>query len=121
MTQTTLAWHTLWSYTDHLARAAYTEEGLPEQLAHHAQEVTVRNLSHLGSGALDTAARRRVRAYFRSVVRRAAARSSAPGVREYRLRAMAASVAADLRASGADGERVTREVTAWLEGHLGAA
>ncbi|MBE0417576.1 MAG: hypothetical protein IBX63_07415 [Coriobacteriia bacterium] len=117
----TFTLHSLWSYTDELARAAQTEDGLPERLARHAHEITARNLSHLGSGALDATSRRRVRAYFRAVVRRLAARSNAPGACEYRLRVMAASIAADLRESGADGDRVAREVSAWLESHWGAA
>lgn len=113
--------HTLWSYTADLARQAQAKDGLPEQLVQRARESTVRNLSHLGRGSLDSASRYRVRSYFGSVIRRLAARSNAPGARDYRLRAMAASVAADLAASGADGDRVAREVSAWLEAQQGAA
>lgn len=113
--------HTLWSYADSLARAAQREDGLPERLAQRASEITTRNLSHLGRGELDSASRRRVRSYYRAVVCRLTARSNAPGAREYRLRAMAASVAADLKASGADGDRVAREVSAWFEAQQGAA
>ncbi|MFU8891836.1 MAG: hypothetical protein ACNA76_09375 [Anaerosomatales bacterium] len=113
--------HTIWSYTEGLARDARAKDGLPEQLVQRARESTVRNLSHIGEGSLDSASRYRVRSYFRSVIRRLAARSNAPGAREYRLSAMAASVAADLAASGADGERVAREVSAWLEAQQGAA
>jgi hypothetical protein len=113
--------HTLRSYVETLARAAHGEEGLPERLAQRAREITARNLSDLGSGELDSTSRRRVRSYYRGVVRRLVGRSNVPGAREYRLRAMAASVAADLKASGAEGDRVAREVSAWLEAQQGAA
>jgi hypothetical protein len=116
-----LTCHTLQSYTEDLARAAQAQNGVPPQIAEHAREVTARNLSQIGGVALDPAARRRVRAYFRAVIRRSAARSRVPGAREYRIRAMVASVAADLQASGADRDRISREVAAWLAAHEGAA
>lgn len=113
--------HSLRSYVDALARAAHREDGLPEHLAQRAREITARNLSDVGNGELDPVARRRARSYYRGVVRRLVARSNAPGAREYRLRAMAASVAADIEASGAQQDRVAREVSAWLETQQGAA
>jgi type IV pilus biogenesis protein CpaD/CtpE len=113
--------HTLRTYTEDLARVAQAESGVPSQIAEHARDVTLRNLSQLGDRALDAAARRRVRAYFRAVVRRSAVRSRVPGAREYRIRAMVASVVADLQASGADHDRISREVAAWLAAHEGAA
>lgn len=118
---TTQAPHTLRSYADALAHAAHGEDGLPERLAQRAREITARNLSDVGSGELDPVARRRVRNYYHGVMRRLVARSNEPGVREYRLRAMAASVAADLEASGAEQDRVSREVSAWLGTQQGAA
>jgi hypothetical protein len=113
--------HTLRSYTEMLAHASCTREGVPDALAERARDITRRNLAHLGEGALDAQDRRRVRAYYRGVVRRSLARSRLPGARECRIRAMAASVAADLRASGADQDRIRREVTAWLSAFEGAA
>lgn len=112
---------TLDTYTEELARQARTRDGVPEGIAWYARDVTRRNLTHLDVGSLQGAERRRVASYYRGVLRREAARSSVPGAREYRIRAMAASVAADLRASGADGERVAREVAAWLASFPGAA
>jgi len=116
-----LTCHTLQSYAEDLARSAQAENGVPLQLAQHARDVTLRNLSQIGDDALDAADRRRIRAYFRAVVRRSAARSLVPGAREYRIRAMVASVVADLQASGADRDRISREVAAWLAAHEGAA
>lgn len=112
---------TLKMYARELARTAHNEHGVPEQLADRARTATVRNLAHLGNDVLGSSGRRRVKAYFDAVVRRASARATGPGVREYRLKVMAASVAADLRASGADGERISDEVDAWLKSHQGAA
>lgn len=117
----TLAAYDLAEYLEGLAASASAERGVPQELARHACEVTKRNLSGLSEAALDDASRMRAKAYFEAVIRRASARSKAPGVREYRMRAMAAAVAADLKESGADAERVSREVTAWLTGHQGAA
>ena len=113
--------HTLRSYAEGLARVAREESGVPAQIADRARDVTLRNLSHLGEEALDAAARRRVRAYYRAVVRRLAVRSSVPGAREYRVKVMLASVVADLQASGADHDRISREVASWLAAHEGAA
>lgn len=113
--------HTLWSYTEGLARASCAGDELPASLAERARDITRRNLVHLAEGTLDAQGRRRVRAYYRGVVRRLLARSRVPGAYECRVRAMAASVAADLRASGADRERISREVDAWLAAFEGAA
>lgn len=116
-----LSGHTLASYLEHLERRAHAEDGVPAALASHARDVTLRNLAYQGSGELDAATCRQIRAYFRAVIRRSAARSRVPGAREYRVRAMRASIAADLRASGADDGRVHQEVAAWQASFEGAA
>lgn len=113
--------HSLRSYAAHLERRAVQEEGVPEELAHHAGAVTMRNLVALGTRELGAEDRRRVRAYFRGVVRRSSARAASPGAREYRARLIAAALAADLRECGADEARISREVSDWLEGHQPAA
>ncbi|MDY0087757.1 MAG: hypothetical protein RBS78_04325 [Coriobacteriia bacterium] len=117
----TSAIHTLHSYAEELAVRAQTREGVPTRIAEHARDVTCRSLAHLGTVDLEASERRRVRAYYRGVMRREAARSRTPGAREYRIKAMAASVAADLKASGADRARIDREVAAWLASYPGAA
>lgn len=121
VTLATCVIHTLRSYAEALSRQVQTREGVPVHIAERARDVTCRSLAHLDMEGLQASERRRVRAYFRGVLRREAARSKAPGAREYRLKVMAASVAADLRASGADRERIDQEVAAWLASYAGAA
>lgn len=101
-------------YVDEVAEAARARHGVPDWIAARARDVTRRKFGLVSRAALDHSERRRVRAYFDAVVRRTVMRSNLPGARECRIRMMTAVVEADLRASGADQERIDRELAAWL-------
>ncbi len=112
--QTTLTAPGLEEFLDALVARVQCESGVPGALAGQARAVTARNLAHLGPLLSGRDDQRRVSAYFAGVLRRAAVRSNAPGAAEYRRRIIAASLAADLRRSGADEARVTEELAACL-------
>lgn len=110
---------TLATYIDDVAQAARTRIGVPEEIAASAKGVTERKFGMLGGTVLGHAERRRVAAYFNAVLRRTVSRSTLPQARECRIRMMAAAVEADLRASGAESERIDMEMASWLAGYSG--
>jgi hypothetical protein len=83
--------------------------------AQHAARVTLRRLGgDYGAQPLDHEGRRRVRAYYRAVLRNAALERARPADREYRQRLKVASLVDDLRTVNASDARIRGEVEAFF-------
>lgn len=99
---------------DLLCERAVRGKGAPRTLVNSARSATLRNLGHLGSVDLDPASVSRIENYYFATLRRLSARTNAPEAQEYRRRAIATSLASDLREAGLDEAHVVAEVAACI-------
>lgn len=118
---------TLSAHLASLSRESIERGGAHPDSAQHAARATSRRLKgDLGGRRLSYRDARRVRAYYRAVLRNAAFERSQPADRVYRERVKVASLVQDLRAANAPEVHIRQEVESFfgqgaLDFMLGAA
>lgn len=108
-TESLLTEHGLSRFVCGLARSAAARDGIPDDLMVYASRATLRRFSAI-EGPLEPAEKRRVRAYFRAVVRRRSIRSRGDSLQEVRQLYLVASIAEDLRAAGRSPHEIMSEI-----------
>lgn len=99
---------------DALVERATRVDAAPAALTARARAATRRALGHLDAVPFDDLSADRVSRYFAAVLRRTSALPGPAEVAAYRRRAIAASLATDLRDAGFDESRIAEELQACI-------